>query len=94
MQASHERGNATEKATRKNRVIIDDEYCKGCGICVQACPQQILFQSNRLNSYGYRVVEAADSSLCRGCLRCAFVCPDVVFTIVQEDNGHASNDER
>ncbi len=70
---------------KKGRVIIDEDRCKGCALCVPACPPEILRMSeDRFNAKGYRPVEDINPEACTGCSLCAIVCPDVVFTVFKE----------
>lgn len=63
-------------------VIINEEKCKGCGLCVRACPKKIVALSNtKLNSKGYHPAEVTDMSQCIACASCARTCPDAVITI-------------
>jgi len=64
------------------RIIIDTAACKGCGLCVTACPKKILkLSETKLNEKGYHPVENIDMSLCIGCASCAKMCPDFVFVV-------------
>ena len=66
----------------KGIVVIDEDRCKGCGLCVAFCPQQVLrLAEGRFNTKGYTPVEVANPAACTGCAMCALVCPDVVFTV-------------
>ncbi len=66
----------------KGLVIIDEDRCKGCDLCVVACPKQALqLAEGRFNAKGYRPVELANPEACNGCAICATICPDVVFTV-------------
>jgi len=66
-------------------VIIDEDRCKGCGLCVSACPEQVLqLAEGRFNIKGYRPVETANPEACIGCAMCAIICPDVVFTVYRQ----------
>ena len=66
-------------------VYIDEDRCKGCSLCVDACPQHILaLSANHFNTKGYRPVELVDAKSCTGCAICAIICPDVVFTVYRE----------
>lgn len=63
-------------------VFIEEERCKGCGLCVDACPQGCLaLNTERFNSKGYSPVHLVNPDDCTGCAVCAIICPDVVFTV-------------
>lgn len=68
-------------------VIIDKNHCKGCELCVIACPQQILAMSKKIGVKGYFYAELIDSSRCIGCRICAITCPDVAIEV--KTNGTA-----
>jgi 2-oxoglutarate ferredoxin oxidoreductase subunit delta len=69
----------------KGMVIIDEDRCKGCGLCVTSCPKQVLqMAEERFNVKGYRPVEKANPEACIGCATCATVCPDLVFTVYRQ----------
>ncbi len=63
------------------RVVIDQERCKGCGLCAQVCPRKILVLSNMVNTSGYHPVQCTDEEICMGCANCATVCPVTAFEI-------------
>ena len=54
---------------------IDVDECKGCGMCVEACPPKVIGMSDRLNHYGYRTAEYAGAG-CTGCGICFMACPE------------------
>ncbi|RIK43862.1 MAG: 2-oxoacid:acceptor oxidoreductase [Chloroflexi bacterium] len=69
----------------KGTVIIQSERCKGCQLCIFACPQGVLRLSNAYNSRGYRTVRLDETDRrCTGCAVCAVICPDSVFTVYRE----------
>jgi 2-oxoglutarate ferredoxin oxidoreductase subunit delta len=69
----------------KGWVYIDVDRCKGCNLCVDACPQHVLTLSrSRFNAKGYRPVELVNADGCTGCAVCAIICPDVVFAVYRE----------
>ena len=69
-----------------SRVTFKEEHCKGCLLCVNACPRKIIVQSQRFNRLGYKVVEvpAVDMERCIGCAACATVCPDYVLGVYRD----------
>lgn len=65
---------------------VNEEYCKGCGLCVSVCPKKILELSlDKTNSKGYNAMRIIDEDKCIGCLCCARICPDVVMQIERKD---------
>jgi 2-oxoglutarate ferredoxin oxidoreductase subunit delta len=76
----------------KGRIIIDREVCKGCGLCIIACPKERIEISESLNTKGYypaefkdEAVEDPTSMLCIGCSLCAITCPDVAIEVYREE---------
>ena len=66
------------------KVVFNEGLCKGCSLCVNACPKKILRLSDRINSMGYAVAECVDLSKCISCAFCATMCPDCVITVSKE----------
>ena len=64
------------------RITINEERCKGCALCLEACPPGIIKLADRINSMGYRPATLYDPEFfCTGCALCAMVCPDAVITV-------------
>jgi NAD-dependent dihydropyrimidine dehydrogenase PreA subunit len=59
----------------RGMIEINVEECKGCGLCIEACPPKALRPGGRMNRYGYHPAEYAGSG-CTGCGICFFVCPE------------------
>ena len=64
----------------KGTVVVDTERCKGCDLCVQACPQSVLELDEKVNSKGYHYATMVNED-CVGCMACGMVCPDAVITV-------------
>jgi len=64
-------------ATKPDRgfVRLDSHECKGCGLCVEACPPKVLLLSSWLNPFGYHAASYLGSK-CTGCGICFYVCPE------------------
>ena len=64
------------------KLTFKDELCKGCGLCVGACPKNLLSLSkSRLNQKGHSPVEIEKMEECIGCAFCATMCPDCVINV-------------
>ena len=64
------------------KVTFNTDLCKGCGLCVGACPKKILALSKTtINKKGYFPAEMVDQSQCIACAFCATMCPDTVITV-------------
>ena len=73
---------------KKGDVVIQIERCKGCEVCLTACPQEVLAMSKEVNAKGYHYAIKVNSD-CTGCANCAVVCPDAVITVYREQNKKA-----
>ena len=51
-------------------VYVDEDYCSGCGVCIQACP----YDARKIDEWTQKakVLEI----LCQGCGACAVACPN------------------
>ncbi|SMB88701.1 2-oxoglutarate ferredoxin oxidoreductase, delta subunit [Thermanaeromonas toyohensis ToBE] len=63
------------------RVIFDEERCKGCGLCQEACPKGLISMASRINTKGFHPATVQDASQCTGCALCARMCPDVAIEV-------------
>ncbi|MEJ2587163.1 MAG: 4Fe-4S binding protein, partial [Deltaproteobacteria bacterium] len=41
------------KNTKKGKIIIDRERCKGCHLCIEVCPNGVIEVDESLNAKGY-----------------------------------------
>lgn len=58
-------------------VVVDTERCKGCDLCVVACPKKVLSLATKdVNDRGYHFALMTNPDACIGCAACAIVCPD------------------
>ena len=64
------------------KLTFKEDLCKGCGLCVVACPKKILaISKTKLNHKGHAPVELTKPEACVGCASCALMCPDCVITV-------------
>lgn len=66
----------------KGRIDINQDICKGCGLCVTVCPVNILaMDATKINKKGYHPATVVEPEKCIGCANCATICPDLVITV-------------
>ncbi|MDR2649242.1 MAG: 4Fe-4S binding protein [Clostridiales bacterium] len=64
------------------KVSFNIDRCKGCGLCVDACPKKIIELSrNIMNAKGFHPAQVIDQEKCIACAFCATMCPDVIITV-------------
>ena len=62
-------------------IVVDTNRCKGCNLCVVACPKDVIALSAKVNPFGYNYAELVDEDGCIGCASCGIVCPDACITV-------------
>lgn len=66
-------------------ITVDTDRCKGCGLCVVACPKGVIaLTRDRVNVHGYAFLEVVDGDNCIGCAHCGIVCPDGCITVYRK----------
>lgn len=63
------------------KIIINEEKCKGCRLCLSVCPKNLITMSQRLNSKGYYPAEQVKEEECTACGLCYLICPDVAIEV-------------
>jgi 2-oxoglutarate ferredoxin oxidoreductase subunit delta len=67
-----------------NRLEIDKERCKACGLCIGVCNRDLLALSHTLNGKGYHPVDIHDAEKCTACALCAIICPEGSIAVFKE----------
>lgn len=63
------------------KMTVNSSYCKGCALCIEACPKKIIKFSDKINAKGYHFAEVENQEACIACKMCYNVCPDVAIVI-------------
>lgn len=63
------------------KIIIDQDRCKGCFLCVNFCPKGLIKKSVKLNKQGLNFVEFVLNGNCIGCRQCEVICPDCCIQV-------------
>ncbi len=64
-------------------VKIEKDRCKGCGLCIEFCPQKNLEFSKDLNKRGVKYAVFNKNKKCIGCKFCYLMCPDSCIEIYE-----------
>jgi 2-oxoglutarate ferredoxin oxidoreductase subunit delta len=69
----------------RGTVVIDTQTCKGCELCIPACPPDVLVMSDahEVNDKGFRYPRLLPG--CTGCMACLQICPDFCFQVFKFD---------
>jgi 2-oxoglutarate ferredoxin oxidoreductase subunit delta len=75
---------SAETVLTRGTLVIDTEACKGCELCIDACPPHVLVMTETIsNTRGYRYPELIPG--CIACQACTAICPDFVFQVYRYD---------
>ncbi|MGI6576151.1 MAG: 4Fe-4S dicluster domain-containing protein [bacterium] len=67
--------------------------CKGCGLCIEVCPVNVIGWSDRLCVYGTPSVEV-DAAGCILCHQCERICPDAAIGVESYQNKIAVQEQK
>ncbi|HEX9016565.1 MAG TPA: 4Fe-4S binding protein [Chloroflexota bacterium] len=62
-------------------ITVDKAFCKGCNLCIESCPRDVLAVSSQRGANGFLVPEAVRPEACTDCKMCELVCPDLAIYV-------------
>ncbi|NPA44962.1 MAG: 4Fe-4S dicluster domain-containing protein [Chlorobi bacterium] len=65
----------------RGAIVVDTERCKGCDLCVVACPTNVIALNKEVNGKGYNPAFPKNHEACIACMNCSLVCPDMCITV-------------
>jgi 2-oxoglutarate ferredoxin oxidoreductase subunit delta len=75
---------------RRGKVVVDRELCKGCFLCIRACPVKVLEKDEEPNTTGTYPSRVVHGEKCIACGNCFAVCPDVCIEVYELEGAEAS----
>ena len=63
------------------RIEVDNNWCKGCHICIDVCPRHVLEVDQAVFVRGFHPVVVARPQDCTFCLQCELLCPDLAISV-------------
>jgi 2-oxoglutarate ferredoxin oxidoreductase subunit delta len=63
------------------KIVIDQERCKGCKLCISTCPKKSILLSENFNEKGYHFVVFDGLEECTGCTMCGWICTDMAIEV-------------
>lgn len=70
---------------KKRRITLIGSLCKGCGYCVEFCPNKVFERSEEMNDKGIKLPKIKDMDKCTLCGLCTRLCPDFALTIKEDE---------
>lgn len=62
-------------------ITVDKKFCKGCSLCIEVCPRDVLAISTERGSNGFLVPEGVKPEACTDCKMCELICPDFAIVV-------------
>ncbi len=88
--------DAEKIKTPKGEVHIIKDRCKGCGLCIDFCPKEVLRVSDEVNKKGYRLPELVEEpekgKVCVACGFCQIICPEYAIWVEEKKGDSTEGD--
>lgn len=66
------------------KIYLNEEYCKGCNLCIHFCPKKVFEPSTKLSKRGFPQPVVAHIENCNACGMCELLCPDFAIVVEME----------
>jgi 2-oxoglutarate ferredoxin oxidoreductase subunit delta len=87
----------TSKSKEKEKkwaIVVEPDYCKSCGICIEFCPTHVLEFSDIRNSLGGFYPVVVDPEKCTKCRMCEMRCPDFAIFLIEISENNEKEGEK
>lgn len=69
-------------------IEVDEDLCKGCGLCIMFCPKKVFEPSEKLSKKGVFPPKIVRKDQCAECRLCELICPDFALSVTIKENSH------
>jgi len=69
-----------------SRIEINEDWCKGCYLCVSACPREVLAIDEARWVRGHHPIVVRAAELCTVCRMCELFCPDLAIEVAEGED--------
>jgi len=66
-------------------IITVPDRCKGCELCIELCPKDVLDHDPKLNVHGVHPPVVVNEDDCVGCGLCEQICPDLAIFVRKKE---------
>lgn len=80
-----EQGPQARARVERCAIIINPDWCKGCGICVSVCPRDVLVIDQTAWTGSFHPVIVARPHRCTVCRTCELLCPDLAIEVLANE---------
>ena len=81
--AGHEEESVEIKSSDGDITItIHRHFCKGCEICVEVCPKDVLKMIVAPDRWEGTLVDVVNMEACNACMLCEHQCPDFAIEVL------------
>ena len=78
-----------EEMPAKGEIVIEESFCKGCGLCVLFCTKKCITME-KIGTGGFPIASVSIPEECTGCGICGWMCPDMAIEVYKFDSGRSS----
>jgi len=75
---------AAIEAPANTSVWVNENYCKACDKCVEACPAGVLAMRPAPDSVLGTMIQVVYAEDCIGCNECELICPDFAIFVAEK----------
>jgi len=74
---------ASPKKKSAIAILIDDQFCKGCNLCIEVCPREVFGKGDQRSRAGYSMPKVLSLGNCVACFLCEMTCPDLALSVIE-----------